>query len=74
MNTNLSNYNRNLKLNTSIENRTIYSADYVELNVFETRQVAESVDLQFSFPIIASMLTGKKIMHLEGMKSFDFFP
>lgn len=74
MNTNLSNYNRNLKLNTSIENRTIYSADYAELNVFETRQVAESVNLQFSFPIIASMLTGKKIMHLEGMKSFDFFP
>ncbi|KRG30724.1 AraC family transcriptional regulator [Salegentibacter mishustinae] len=74
MNTNLSNYNRNLKLKTSIENRTIYSADYAELNVFETRQVAESVNLQFSFPIIASMLTGKKIMHLEGMKSFDFFP
>lgn len=74
MNTNLSNYNRNLKLETSIENRTIYSADYAELNVFETRQVAESVNLQFSFPIIASMLTGKKIMHLEGMKSFDFFP
>jgi len=63
-----------LKLKTSIENRTIYSADYAELNVFETRQVAESVNLQFSFPIIASMLTGKKIMHLEGMKSFDFFP
>tara|TARA_R100000789_G_C3013265_1_gene151856 strand:+ start:488 stop:1405 length:918 start_codon:yes stop_codon:yes gene_type:complete len=74
LNTNISNYNRNLKLNTSIENRTIYSADYAELNVFETRQVAESVNLQFSFPIIASMLTGKKIMHLEGMKSFDFFP
>ncbi|GGW84008.1 MAG: AraC family transcriptional regulator [Salegentibacter mishustinae] len=63
-----------MKLKTSIENRTIYSADYAELNVFETRQVAESVNLQFSFPIIASMLTGKKIMHLEGMKSFDFFP
>ncbi|PRX48018.1 AraC family transcriptional regulator [Salegentibacter salegens] len=74
MNTNLSNYNRNLKLNTSIENRTIYSADYAELNVFETQQVAEKVNLQFGFPIIASMLTGKKIMHLEGMKSFDFYP
>ncbi len=74
MNTNLLNYNRNLKLNTSVENRTIYSAGYAELNVFETREVAESVNLQFGFPIIASMLTGKKIMHLEGMKSFDFFP
>lgn len=74
MDTNLLKYNRNLKLNTSIENRTIYSADYVELNVFETQQVAERVNLQFGFPIIASMLTGKKIMHLEGMKSFEFFP
>ncbi|MCM4161630.1 AraC family transcriptional regulator [Antarcticibacterium flavum] len=74
MNTNLINYNRSLKLNTSIENRTIYSADYAELNVFETRQVAEKVNLQFRFPVIASMLTGKKIMHLEGMKSFDFYP
>jgi len=74
LNTNLSNYNRNLKLNTSIENRTIYSANYAELNVFETQQVAEKVNLQFGFPIIASMLTGKKIMHLEGMKSFEFFP
>lgn len=74
MNTNLSTYNRNLKLNTSIENRTIYSAGYAELNVFETQQVAEKVNLQFEFPIIASMLTGKKVMHLEGMNSFEFFP
>ena len=74
MNTNLINYNRSLKLNTSIENRTIYSADYAELKVFETSQVAEKVNLQFGFPVIASMLTGKKIMHLEGMKSFEFYP
>jgi AraC-like DNA-binding protein len=74
LNTNLTNYNRSLKLHTSIENRTIYSADYAELNVFETREVAEKVELQFGFPVIASMLTGKKLMHLEGMNSFEFFP
>ena len=37
---------------------------------FET---AEKVALKFDFPIIASMLTGKKIMHLEGVPSFEFF-
>src|SRR5690606_21818014 len=34
----------------------------------------EKVSLTFNFPVIASMLTGKKVMHLEGMPSFDFFP
>jgi AraC-like DNA-binding protein len=44
------------------------------LNIFETHEVAEKVKLLFDFPIIASMLTGKKIMHLEGLPSFDFYP
>lgn len=74
MNDNLLKYNHDLKLKTSIENRMIYSSDYAELNVFETRQVAEKINLKFGFPIIASMLTGKKVMHLYGIKAFDFFP
>jgi AraC-like DNA-binding protein len=57
-----------------VENRSTYSAEFAELNIFETHQVAEKVELQFDFPIIAIMLTGKKVMHLDGMKSFDFFP
>ncbi|XMO88484.1 AraC family transcriptional regulator [Algibacter sp. AS12] len=64
----------NRKLTTLVENRTTYNADYAELNIFETHAVAEKVALKFDFPIIASMLTGKKIMHLEGFESFDFFP
>lgn len=62
------------KLTTLVENRSTYSAEYAELNIFETHEVAEKVELQFGFPIIAIMLTGKKIMHLDGMDSFDFFP
>ncbi len=64
----------NRKLTTLVENRTIYSADYSELNIFETHEIAEKVKLLFDFPIIASMLSGKKIMHLKGMQSFDFLP
>jgi len=64
----------NRKLTTLVENRTIYSASYSELNIFETHEVAEKVKLLFDFPIIASMLTGKKVMHLKDMPSFDFLP
>ena len=71
---NLLKYESSRKLQTFIENRTIYSADYAELNVFETQQIAKKVDLQFSYPIIASMLSGKKIMHLKHRNPFDFFP
>ena len=74
LNYNLLKYESSRKLQTFIENRTIYSADYAELNVFETQQIAKKVDLQFSYPIIASMLSGKKIMHLKHRNPFDFFP
>lgn len=71
----LLNYHKNnRKLTTLVENRTTYNADYAELNIFETHAFAEKVSLTFNFPIIASMLTGQKIMHLDGFEAFDFFP
>jgi AraC-like DNA-binding protein len=65
---------KNRKLTSLIENRTIYSAAYSELNIFETYQVTEKVKLLFDYPIIASMLSGKKVMHLKDSPSFDFLP
>ncbi|SFD71443.1 AraC-type DNA-binding protein [Algibacter lectus] len=62
------------KLTTLVENRTTYNAEYAELNIYETHAYAEKVALKFDFPIIASMLTGKKVMHIDGLESFDFFP
>jgi len=70
----LNNHKSNRKLTTLVENRTTYNADYAELNIFETHAFAEKVSLTFNFPIIASMLTGQKIMHLDGFEAFDFFP
>ncbi|PHN08454.1 AraC family transcriptional regulator [Flavilitoribacter nigricans] len=70
----LGKHHQSRKLTTLVENRSTYSAEYAELNIFETHQFAENVELQFGFPIIAIMLTGKKIMHLDGMKEFDFYP
>lgn len=62
------------KLTTLVENRTTYNAEYAELNIYETHAFAEQVSLKFDFPVIASMLTGKKVMHIEGLEAFDFFP
>jgi len=70
----LQNHRQNRNLTTLVEQRTTYNADYSELNIFETHKVASQVSLTFDFPVIASMITGKKHMQLEGMPSFDFLP
>ncbi len=70
----LNQHRNNRKLTTLVENRTTYNAEYAELNIYETHAYAEKVALTFGFPIIASMLTGKKIMHIDGFEAFDFFP
>jgi len=70
----LDQHKRHRKLTTLVENRTTYNADFAELNIFETHEYAEQVSLKFNFPVIASMLTGKKIMHIDGMPSFEFYP
>ncbi|MEE9350595.1 MAG: AraC family transcriptional regulator [Flavobacteriaceae bacterium] len=74
MNNLLDKHKRDRNLTTLIENRTTYNASYSELNIYETHAIAEQVALKFDIPIIASMLTGKKVMHLKGMPSFDFLP
>ncbi|MGJ5642171.1 AraC family transcriptional regulator [Formosa sp. S-31] len=70
----LTRHNSRRTLTTLVENRTTYHADWAELNIFETHDFAEKVELQFGFPVIASMLSGKKIMHIEGLPAFDFYP
>lgn len=70
----LTRHRKNRALSTLVENRTIYTCSNAELNLFETHQEAERVQLHFDYPVIASMLTGKKIMHLANHDPFDFFP
>ncbi len=61
------------RLETHVENRTVYTLQNAELNVYETHLYAEQVELAFGNPVLASMLRGKKVMHLRN-NSFDFFP
>ncbi|RAV30269.1 AraC family transcriptional regulator [Sinomicrobium soli] len=70
----LEHHRRNRKLTTLVENKTTYNADHAELSIYETHEYAESVSLKFDFPVIASMLSGKKVMHIEDIPSFEFFP
>jgi len=70
----LSHYRKNRALSTLVENRTIYTCSNAELNLFETHQAAEKVQLHFDYPVIAIMLTGKKVMHLTNQEPFDFYP
>jgi AraC-like DNA-binding protein len=62
------------KIETLVENKNVYSAELSELYVYETFQKAKNVYLQFDFPIIASMLQGKKHMYVGNKPSFDFIP
>ncbi|SMD38323.1 transcriptional regulator, AraC family [Reichenbachiella faecimaris] len=62
------------RLEHLVENRTTYTLENAEMNVYETHHYAEEVVLQFHQPVFASMIEGKKIMHLREQKPFDFLP
>ncbi|MCI5083373.1 MAG: AraC family transcriptional regulator [Saprospiraceae bacterium] len=64
----------NRRLETLVENQTTFSLESAELHVFETHQAADKILLKFNQPVLASMLKGKKVMHLENMAAFDFLP
>ena len=64
----------NRKLETLVENQTSYALRNAEMHIFETHQEAERVLLEFNKPVLASMLQGKKVMHLNEMNAFDFLP
>ncbi|MEC7265548.1 MAG: AraC family transcriptional regulator [Bacteroidota bacterium] len=62
------------KLEHLVENQTSYTLNNAAMHVFETHIQAERVMLQFDQPVLASMLIGKKVMHLRDKKAFDFLP
>jgi AraC family transcriptional regulator len=61
-------------LRTLVENRTTYTLEECELNIFETHQQAEAINLQFGDLVLTTMLKGKKVMHLFDKPGFDYLP
>ncbi len=67
-------YFKGRKLETMVENQTSYTLRNAAMHVFETHEEAEKVLLKFEQPVLASMIEGKKIMHLRDYESFNFLP
>lgn len=61
-------------LRSTVENRTCYSHNQFELNVFETHIKAEQIELQFRDFVFTAMFRGKKVMHLPHQEAFDYLP
>lgn len=62
------------KLENMVENQTSYDLEHAAMHIFETHQRAENVLLKFDQPVLASMITGKKVMKLNGETPFNFYP
>ncbi len=62
-------------LRAEVEQRTSYTLDRCELNIFETHKRVEKIRLTFEGLAITSMLKGKKVLHSTGDgKPLNYLP
>ncbi|MEL6867104.1 MAG: AraC family transcriptional regulator, partial [Bacteroidota bacterium] len=64
---------KNRRLETLVENQTSYALENAEMHIFETHQQAAQIQLKFPYPVLASMLEGKKVKSGNVVEVHDFF-
>jgi len=57
-----------------VENRTCYAGNEAIFSIYDTYQEANRVELHASSPMYCGMISGKKIIHSDNEKPFDFLP
>lgn len=62
------------KLKTDVEQRTSYTLDKCQLNIFETHKRVENIRLTFEGFTITSMLKGKKLLYQNGDEAQNYIP
>ncbi|GAB2589914.1 AraC family transcriptional regulator [Spirosoma areae] len=62
------------RLDTLVENKLTLNHDAAELHLYETFQQASRIQLRFNAPVLTSMLTGRKVMHLNQTDPFNYQP
>ena len=62
------------KLITEVEQKTTFTLNRCELNIFETHKVAEDIKLRFGGFTVTSMLRGKKILKLGEDDKMPYIP
>ena len=67
-------YLRDRPLYTIVENRTVYTFQSMELNLFETYEPCSVEGVHFEHPILASMVRGRKSVQLGKAADFAFLP
>ncbi len=67
-------FSKERELSSLVENRRAYTLDSFELNIYETYEASNLVPLQFNDMVIINMLKGKKVMHVNDLPAFDYFP
>jgi AraC-like DNA-binding protein len=62
------------QISTLVENKLTLHHDAAELHLYETFQMVGAVKLRFNAPVMTTMLTGRKVMHLANMDPFNYQP
>ncbi len=62
------------RLKTEVEQRTTFTLNRCELNIFETHKPAENIKLSFGGFTVTSMLRGKKILRMGENDYLNYIP